>query len=204
MAATQDQAYQGAHAEDSAAVRAVQATLHWIMTFKGAPILAYYHSCCGGHTDSASDINGKELPYLQSVSCPYCRGAPSYHWKYNISAKRLGRLLSRAGHHVPGVDQLLPLRRTPSGRIQELEVIAGDKTLFLRGEDFRSAVGYGKIKSTRFKITNSDEIFYFTGTGYGHGLGACQWGMKGMAEKGYTWREILAHYYQGVEFTQMK
>ncbi|MFH0807909.1 MAG: stage II sporulation protein SpoIID, partial [Elusimicrobiota bacterium] len=31
--------------------------------------------------------------------------------------------------------------------------------------------------------------------GWGHGVGMCQWGAKGMADKGYDYKEIVAHYY---------
>lgn len=35
----------------------------------------------------------------------------------------------------------------------------------------------------------------FQGKGYGHGLGLSQWGAMGMAEKGYTYQQIIEHYY---------
>jgi len=38
---------------------------------------------------------------------------------------------------------------------------------------------------------------YFEGYGWGHGVGLCQWGAKGMAEEGYTYQEILRYYYPG-------
>ena len=44
--------------------------------------------------------------------------------------------------------------------------------------------------------------YYFLeviGSGSGHGVGMSQWGAKAMAEKGYSYREILKHYYTGIE-----
>ncbi|KTD88385.1 sporulation protein [Paenibacillus etheri] len=46
-------------------------------------------------------------------------------------------------------------------------------------------------------ITNSSG-FLFIGQGYGHGLGMSQWGVKGMADGGYDYKQILQHYYQNV------
>lgn len=46
-------------------------------------------------------------------------------------------------------------------------------------------------------ITNSSG-FLFIGQGYGHGLGMSQWGVKGMADSGYDYQQILQHYYQNV------
>ena len=45
--------------------------------------------------------------------------------------------------------------------------------------------------------------FVFEGSGWGHGVGMSQWGARGMAEQGYTYQNILLHYYQGVELTQI-
>jgi len=35
----------------------------------------------------------------------------------------------------------------------------------------------------------------FNGHGYGHGVGMCQWGAKGMAEEGFGYKDILNFYY---------
>lgn len=40
------------------------------------------------------------------------------------------------------------------------------------------------------------------GTGNGHGLGLSQWGARGLAEKGYDYKKILAFYYDGVTLTK--
>ena len=39
--------------------------------------------------------------------------------------------------------------------------------------------------------------FVFSGKGFGHGVGMSQWGAQGMAQKGSSYAEILAHYYVG-------
>lgn len=44
---------------------------------------------------------------------------------------------------------------------------------------------------------NADGVFVFEGRGYGHGLGMSQWGAQGMAQAGFTYEEILAHYFPG-------
>ncbi|WP_312148456.1 SpoIID/LytB domain-containing protein [Paenibacillus odorifer] len=46
-------------------------------------------------------------------------------------------------------------------------------------------------------ITNSSG-FLFIGQGNGHGLGMSQWGVKGMADSGYDYKQILQHYYKNV------
>ncbi len=39
----------------------------------------------------------------------------------------------------------------------------------------------------------------FVGEGWGHGVGMSQWGAEAMAERGAGYRDILAHYYGGLE-----
>jgi len=51
--------------------------------------------------------------------------------------------------------------------------------------------------SKTYKGTKAGESFVFTGEGWGHGVGMSQYGAKGMAEAGFTYEEILTHYYQG-------
>ena len=36
-----------------------------------------------------------------------------------------------------------------------------------------------------------------TGHGWGHGIGMSQWGAYGYAQHGWSYRQILAHYYPG-------
>jgi stage II sporulation protein D len=53
-----------------------------------------------------------------------------------------------------------------------------------------------------------NEIIVISGLGWGHGIGLSQWGAKAMAEKGPQddptyFKEILKHYYQGVEIKKL-
>ena len=67
----------------------------------------------------------------------------------------------------------------------------------LRGNDLRRMVGYDVLKSTLFAVAVHGDTAQFAGRGYGHGVGLCQWGAKGMAEQGYVARQILEFYYPG-------
>ncbi|QUL53741.1 SpoIID/LytB domain-containing protein [Paenibacillus tritici] len=48
------------------------------------------------------------------------------------------------------------------------------------------------------RVLTGSPGFYFIGWGYGHGLGMSQWGVKGMADKGYDYKQILQHYFSNV------
>ena len=59
-------------------------------------------------------------------------------------------------------------------------------------------VGVKELKSMRLEsIRRRRKGFDFTGRGYGHGVGLCQWGARGQAEAGRSYRQILSHYFPG-------
>lgn len=68
------------------------------------------------------------------------------------------------------------------------------KTVLREGASTLSATGSGRISSWQ---SSGDVTFTFDGGGSGHGIGLSQYGAKGMAEAGFTYDEILSHYYPG-------
>lgn len=48
------------------------------------------------------------------------------------------------------------------------------------------------------RVVTASPGFYFIGWGNGHGLGMSQWGVKGMADSGYDYKQILQHYFNNV------
>lgn len=49
------------------------------------------------------------------------------------------------------------------------------------------------------KVPLVPTTYTFNGKGWGHGVGMSQWGAKGLAESGYNYKQIIKHYYTGVE-----
>jgi stage II sporulation protein D len=71
----------------------------------------------------------------------------------------------------------------------------------LNARDLRSALGETVIRSTMFQIRADGQDFVLVGSGYGHGVGMSQWGAEAMAERGASYREILATFYPGTSLT---
>jgi len=68
----------------------------------------------------------------------------------------------------------------------------------MNSNEFRQKIGSTSLKSTWFDVKKIREKFVFTGYGFGHGVGLCQWGAKYLAsEKSYKYDKILSHYYPG-------
>jgi len=49
---------------------------------------------------------------------------------------------------------------------------------------------------------SSESAFLINGHGWGHGIGMSQWGAYGYAKHGWSYRQILKHYYSGISFEQ--
>ena len=69
---------------------------------------------------------------------------------------------------------------------------------FFTGVEIRQKLG---LRSTAFSVNAKENALEFTTRGYGHRVGMSQYGADAMAVAGSTCREILSHYYQGVEIT---
>jgi stage II sporulation protein D len=56
------------------------------------------------------------------------------------------------------------------------------------------ALGWSALPGNNYRVRPEGDMLVFTGSGQGHGVGVCQRGAIGMAEKGASYREILRHY----------
>jgi stage II sporulation protein D len=186
------QVYGGLLAEDSRTRAAVEATRGMVLTFGLSPIEAYFHASCGGRTESGLDALGRDLPYLVPVDCP-CSKLPASRWSLTLSAAQLSSSLG-LGRGTPTLEVT---SRTATGRARRLRV--GERPF--AGVTFRERLGYTRVKSLAFEIEpgRGDGSLTFTGRGYGHGAGMCQWGAKALADQGWDFRQILEHYYPGTE-----
>ena len=74
----------------------------------------------------------------------------------------------------------------------------------MEGKRFRQYLGYDLIRSTNFSVKGEKGAFTFLGKGWGHGVGLCQWGAKGMAARAFSYEEILQHYYPGTRLMRIE
>ena len=120
-----------------------------------------------------------------------------YRWKVTHSQKELSQLIrKKSGIDFGEIVDLIPLKRGVSGRIYELKIVGSKKTLIVGKElEIRKWLSESHLYSSAFVIEKENDTFTLYGAGWGHGVGLCQIGAAVMAEKGYTYQEILAHYY---------
>lgn len=164
---------------------AVLETQGQVLFYNGTYIDAVYHSTSNGYTENATAVWKNATPYLVSVDSHWDTSASSYLRTVSISSDKI---FSTFG--VIGDGDIEILERNESGRISSIRV--GDQTF--TGVEFRNLLG---LRSADFDISFQNGSYVITTRGFGHGVGMSQYGANGMAKEGYSYRQILAHYYPG-------
>jgi SpoIID/LytB domain protein len=119
-----------------------------------------------------------------------------YRWKVVYSQEELTALVARHAPQLGKIIDLIPLKRGVSGRIYELKIVGENESIIIGKElEIRKWLSNSHLYSSAFVVEKDGDTFTLYGAGWGHGVGLCQIGAAVMAEKGYTYKEILAHYY---------
>ncbi len=214
------QRYQGLTMAIGDSVRdAIDQTWGQVLVYKGLICDTRYSKCCGGRTELFSTCwEDRDPEYLQSVEDPFCDcedsdilsqvlndydlQTPDFHdWTVRYTTDELSELVrSRTGMDFGTILSLEPIERGPSGRIKYLRIMGTLREEVIGKElAIRKALSSSHLKSSAFDVEKIPDGFVLRGRGWGHGVGLCQIGAATMAARGYTYRQILAHYYVGAE-----
>lgn len=149
--------------------------------------------------------NTQDAAILRQVLNDYDREtADFYRWKVIYSQEELSSLIrERSGIDYGEIIALEPLERGTSGRIIRLRIIGTERVMTIGKElEIRRTLSRSHLYSSAFVVDAGEENeegipqqFTLTGAGWGHGVGLCQIGAAMMAEKGYSYEEILQHYF---------
>ena len=189
------QVYKGLDSEYTTTHEAVNGTLGQIMTYNNEVILAAFHSSSGGHTENVEDIWSSPLPYLRAV-IDYDQQSPVFEWQQVIPVTKIQNLVAGIGI----IRGLKPLQMTPRGRIVTMEVVGDRGTATVSGKKLRKTLD---LRSTLFRISTDGNNLRVKGRGFGHGLGLSQWGAYYLAKQGVDYQQILKHYYQSANLTEL-
>lgn len=209
-----DQVYGGTNRGNIISDKAVDETSGMILTYQNRPAVTLYHSTCGGQTEDGKNVfNSADYSYLIShddSSPSYCAISPRYEWQENYSADEIIKRLFAADLLTSDSYLLKDIKivsRFFSGRVNQLEFIAEDinnveKVVSVYGNKIRSVIrnsnNTAMLNSNWFDvIMESDGNIIFTGKGYGHGVGMCQYGAMTQSKIGKIFSDILNFYYPG-------
>ena len=125
-----------------------------------------------------------------------------YRWKVQYSKEELSDIIrERSGIDFGEILDLVPIKRGPSARLYEMQIVGSKRTMVIGKElEIRKWLSRSHLYSSAFVVDRNEQgDFILTGAGWGHGVGLCQIGAAVMADKGYTYEQILAHYFPGSE-----
>jgi stage II sporulation protein D len=176
---------------------AVDATKGQLLYYNGELVQqALFHSSSGGKTENCEDVFASAVPYLVSVDSPYEDAATHQNEETTFTLSQFSSKIKAAN---PRIDfgsitssNIKIVSRSSGGRVENMSIGKG----VLTGRSVREALG---LSSANFTISITKDNITFTSNGSGHGVGMSQYGANGMAEEGYDYKEILAHYYTGTE-----
>ena len=214
------QRYEGLRRRNERAVEAVRATAGQVLTYDGRICDCRYYKCCGGRTEvwrtCWEDI---DVPYIQSVECPYCgrvsertlrlvlndydQETKDFHdWRVTYTDDELDEIINARYPGIGHVTALGPLHRGASGRIDRLQIVGTQRTETIGKElNIRYALSRTCLYSSWFDVSHNNGQWTLTGHGWGHGAGLCQIGAAQMAAEGHSHEEILAFYYAGTRLS---
>lgn len=188
--------------------KACEATKGELLYYDGKLVMQpLFFSSSGGQTENSEDVFVSALPYLVSVSSPYEEKATHQNEEKSFTMKKFKEKIKKAFPQKEfgkiSRSSVKILSRTAGGRVEKIQV--GDVSL--KGTEIRNALS---LSSALFSISfeegsginassDSKLKIVFTSSGSGHGVGMSQYGADGMAKEGYSYKEILKHYYSGTD-----
>ncbi|MDD4089679.1 MAG: stage II sporulation protein D [Tissierellia bacterium] len=179
----------------------VEATRGQVLTYDGKIIEPLYHSTSGGRTENSEDVFSAAVPYLRSVESPYEGESPKLNSSVKITTSefidKIESVYGEMNMTESNLNEKIVLGEVSEGG--KIKTLIIDNTE-ISGRDMRALFN---LNSTNFSFIQSGNEIEILTTGYGHGVGMSQWGAEGMANKGYNYKEILKHYYTGVEIMNM-
>ena len=149
-------------------------------------------------SEPKSFCNSADANILSESLNGYDLETPDYYrWTVEYTTAQVSDIFRRkSGLDIGDIVDLRPVKRGPSGRIYELEIEGTKQTVTIGKElEIRRTLSESHLFSSAFVVEKTQDGFILKGAGWGHGVGLCQIGAAVMAAKGYTYREILQHYY---------
>lgn len=174
---------------------AVNATSMEYLDYNGDVIDALFFSTSNGYTETSSLVFNIDLPYLQSVSSSWDEKTSSAF--KSTTSMSLRDFYSKLNIDYSDYFDVKILEKSSTNRIIKLSINGKE---FL-GRDLYNILG---LKSTDFSLKKDGDKVIINTIGYGHGVGMSQYGAEGMAEEGYSYIDILKHYYVGTNIKKIE
>lgn len=199
-----DLAYNGSYKYQPKTKEIIDKSRGTVMVYNWELFPGYFHSTCGGHTEDINTVfNLRSIPPLSGVDCGYCNKSKYYNWEINLKKDEIERKLNNAKFNVKEITNVVTEKIGPGGHCSTIKIEHSGGTKMVNANEFRLIVGPNHLRSTAFKVENNGSSLTFDGSGWGHGVGLCQYGTQGMANSGFKWFDILKHYYPEIDLVRI-
>ena len=168
--------------------KAINDTTDEEVTYNGYLIEALYHSTSNGLTEDPVNVWGNSYPYLKSVASHGDLVSPSYLRSVDISFEDINKALDIDFNKESKIDVIY---KDESERITKIKFDNKEMT----GINVRHMLG---LRSCDFDYIINDNSVTFITIGYGHGVGMSQYGANCMAKEGYSYKDIINHYFLNI------
>lgn len=127
-----------------------------------------------------------------------CANPDKFRWRREFSQGQIDEMVKKQ-FDIGRLESIEVLARGASGRVIAIE-LKGSKKSEKVYKELPIRKLFGMLRSSLFIVEAAagpagEKRFVFRGAGWGHGVGMCQDGAKGMAIHGRSYEEILLHYY---------
>lgn len=134
-----------------------------------------------------------------------------FRWKVEYTQEDLAELIfKKSGIDFGKIIDLIPIERGSSGRLIKLKIVGAKKTFTIGKElEIRKTLSTSHLYSSAFIVLKENIVggipqkFILQGAGWGHGVGLCQIGAAVMGELGYSFDEILTHYFHDTQIKKL-
>jgi len=150
--------------------------------------------------------NTKDEGFLEKILPDFDRETRAFfRWRVDYSPNELEEILrAKSGFDFGALQEIIPLRRGPSGRISRLKIVGSKRSIVVGKElEIRRWLSRTHLYSSAFVVKVESGRFTLYGAGWGHGVGLCQIGAAVMAMKGFSAEKILGHYFRGIEIQKV-
>lgn len=218
------QRYQGITRQTSENVaKAIEATRGEVLMSEGEVCDARFSKCCGGMLEAFENCwQPVHYRYLVPKADPYCNTSDKrilgqvlnnydqetvnfYRWNVKYTTDELSSLVARkSGIDFGQIIDMIPMERGASGRIVLLKIVGTNRTVTVGKElEIRKWLSESHLYSSAFDVEKNKDGFILHGKGWGHGVGLCQIGAAVMGDQGFSYEEILDHYYPNSELKRL-
>ena len=194
-------------------IKATHKTRGEILTLQNRKVTPiFFHSKCGGKTLTPDQVWKNKVPGYTSVDCPFCHKHGKKDWKRKWNKPKLARSLQRVLNKYNKTKLALKKHKyyiEESGQVDShihlLEANSPEVTVgeLIKKSRLRGVLGRAELPSNHFSLKDNGKTIEVQGSGFGHGVGMCQFGVKELALQGFSYKKILAYYFPELKLKKL-